>query len=155
MGHASPLHVAALALTLTSINACGASPRQQAVAVPLGITPLAVANTATFEPSVANSSSLVASDYLHHLITDALTALVVPATHRGAATVSGCFHLHLDGKISDAMIKESSGDADLDEAVLHALLVLTDSRELTSISVPSSLRSATEDWLCVRFKIAE
>ena len=150
-----------LLLLLALVSACSSSPPPAVmrpdvnVPVPNNVSPPAAAHSAIFEPPIANSSSLVASDYVHHLSNDALAGWSVPSGHHGAAPALGCFHLKLDGKISDAMIKESSGDAELDSSVLHALLALTDSREQTSVSVPSSLRSATADWLCLRFKIAE
>jgi len=66
----------------------------------------------------------------------------------------GCLRLEANGKISDTLFKEKSGNAELDDSVERAMTAVRKNRNDNPIEVPTHLlqQGVTTKWLCIRFK---
>ena len=65
----------------------------------------------------------------------------------------GCMRLERDGRVTDTLFKEKSGNAELDDSVERALKNLEKVRKDDPPAVPDHLLKHTTRWLCFKFEV--
>lgn len=65
----------------------------------------------------------------------------------------GCMRLERDGRVSDTLFKQQSGNAELDDSVERALKALEKARKDDPPPVPSHLLKHTTRWICFKFEV--
>jgi len=65
----------------------------------------------------------------------------------------GCMRLERDGRVTDTLFKEKSGNAELDDSVERALKLLEKTRKDDPPPVPDHLLKHTTRWLCFKFEV--
>jgi hypothetical protein len=65
----------------------------------------------------------------------------------------GCMRLERDGRVSDTLFKEKSGNAELDDSVERALKTLEKVRKDDPPAVPEHLLKHTTRWICFKFEV--
>jgi hypothetical protein len=77
-----------------------------------------------------------------------------PEISSDEGTPVGCLRLEPDGKISDTLFKEKSGNPELDDSVERAMSATVKIRNENPVEVPTHLlqEGVTTKWFCMRFK---
>jgi len=65
----------------------------------------------------------------------------------------GCMRLERDGRVSDTLFKQKSGNAELDDSVERALKTLEKTRADSPPPVPDHLLKHTTRWICFKFEV--
>ncbi|MBK9033030.1 MAG: TonB C-terminal domain-containing protein [Myxococcales bacterium] len=91
--------------------------------------------------------------YLGALKSDLLRGWEFPEILSEVGTPIGCIHLEPDGTIPEYVLREKSGNAELDDSVERALEALQKRREKTPKPVPTYLVPKTRKWICYRMKV--
>jgi hypothetical protein len=92
--------------------------------------------------------------YLGALKSDLLRAWEYPEILSDVGTPVGCIHLEPDGTIPEVVLREQSGNAELDDSVERALKELQQKREKDPKPVPAHLVPKTRKWICYRMKVS-
>lgn len=92
--------------------------------------------------------------YLGALKSDLLRAWEFPEILSDVGTPVGCIHLEPDGTIPEVVLREQSGNAELDDSVERALKELQKKREKDPKPVPAHLVPKTRKWICYRMKVS-
>lgn len=92
--------------------------------------------------------------YLGALKSDLLRAWEYPEILSDVGTPVGCIHLEPDGTIPEVVLREQSGNAELDDSVERALKELQKKREKDPKPVPAHLVPKTRKWICYRMKVS-
>ncbi len=92
--------------------------------------------------------------YLGALKSDLLRAWEFPEILSDVGTPVGCIHLEPDGTIPEVVLREQSGNAELDDSVERALKELQKKREKDPKPVPAHLAPKTRKWICYRMKVS-
>jgi hypothetical protein len=69
-------------------------------------------------------------------------------------TPIGCIHLEPDGTIPETVLREKSGNEELDDSVERALRELKKKRDAEPKPVPVHLIPKTRKWICYRMKVS-
>lgn len=89
--------------------------------------------------------------YFQALIADLVKGWDYPELLADEGTPVGCMHLEPDGKIVDTLMKEKSGNSELDDSVERALKNLVKLRDEEPREVPAHLVKKTRSWICFKF----
>lgn len=92
--------------------------------------------------------------YLGALKSDLLRGWEYPEILSDVGTPVGCIHLEPDGTIPEVVLREQSGNAELDDSVERALKELQKKREKDPKPVPAHLVPKTRKWICYRMKVS-
>lgn len=92
--------------------------------------------------------------YLGALKSDLLRVWEYPEILSDVGTPVGCIHLEPDGTIPEYVLREQSGNAELDDSVERALKELQKKREKDPKPVPAHLVPKTRKWICYRMKVS-
>ncbi len=92
--------------------------------------------------------------YLGALKSDLLRGWEYPEILSDVGTPIGCIHLEPDGTIPEVVLREKSGNDELDDSVERALKDLQKRREKDPKPVPAHLVPKTRKWICYRMKVS-
>jgi hypothetical protein len=92
--------------------------------------------------------------YLGALKSELLRAWEYPEILSEVGTPIGCIHLEPDGTVPEVVLREKSGNAELDDSVERALAELQKKREKEPKPVPAHLIPKTRKWICYRMKVS-
>ncbi len=92
--------------------------------------------------------------YLGALKSELLRGWEFPEILSEVGTPIGCIHLEPDGTIPEFVLRERSGNAELDDSVERALKELQKKREKDPKPVPAHLVPKTRKWICYRMKVS-
>lgn len=91
--------------------------------------------------------------YLGALKSDLLRAWEFPEILSDVGTPIGCIHLEPDGTIPEVVLREKSGNDELDDSVERALRALKKKRDEEPKPVPAHLIPKTRKWICYRMRV--
>jgi len=91
--------------------------------------------------------------YLGALKAELLRAWEYPEILSDVGTPVGCIHLEPDGTIPETVLREKSGNAELDDSVERAMRELQKKREAAPKPVPAHLIPKTRKWICYRMRV--
>jgi hypothetical protein len=91
--------------------------------------------------------------YLGALKSDLLRGWEYPEILSDVGTPVGCIHLEPDGTIPEVVLREKSGNAELDDSVERAMRDLKKKRDTEPKPVPAHLIPKTRKWICYRMKV--
>lgn len=91
--------------------------------------------------------------YLGALKADLLNGWDYPEILSDVGTPIGCIHLEPDGRIPEVVLRQESGNDELDDSVTRALRGLKERREAKPVPVPAHLIPKTRKWICYRMKV--
>lgn len=91
--------------------------------------------------------------YLGALKSDLLRAWEYPEILSDVGTPIGCIHLEPDGTIPETVLREKSGNDELDDSVERAMRELQKKREADPKPVPAHLIPKTRKWICYRMRV--
>lgn len=91
--------------------------------------------------------------YLGALKSDLLRGWEFPEILSDVGTPVGCIHLEPDGTIPEVVLREQSGNSELDDSVERALRELQKRRDKEPKPVPAHLIPKTRKWICYRMKV--
>lgn len=91
--------------------------------------------------------------YLGALKSELLRAWEYPEILSDVGTPVGCIHLEPDGTIPETVLREKSGNDELDDSVERAMTALQKKRETEPKPVPAHLIPKTRKWICYRMRV--
>ncbi len=91
--------------------------------------------------------------YLGALKSELLRAWEYPEILSDVGTPIGCIHLEPDGKIPEFVLREKSGNDELDDSVERAMRELQKKRDADPKPVPPHLIPKTRKWICYRMRV--
>ncbi|MEZ4401071.1 MAG: TonB C-terminal domain-containing protein [Kofleriaceae bacterium] len=91
--------------------------------------------------------------YLGALKSDLLRGWEFPEILSEVGTPIGCIHLEPDGTLPEVVLRERSGNQELDDSVERALAALQKKRAKDPKPVPAYLVPKTRKWICYRMKV--
>lgn len=91
--------------------------------------------------------------FLGALKSDLLRGWEYPEILSDVGTPVGCIHLEPDGTIPEVVLREQSGNSELDDSVERALRELQKRRDKEPKPVPAHLIPKTRKWICYRMKV--
>lgn len=91
--------------------------------------------------------------YLGALKSDLLRGWEYPEILSDVGTPVGCIHLEPDGTIPEVVLREKSGNEELDDSVERAMRDLKKKRDAEPKAVPAHLIPKTRKWICYRMKV--
>lgn len=91
--------------------------------------------------------------YLGALKSELLRGWEFPEILSDVGTPVGCIHLEPDGTIPEVVLREQSGNSELDDSVERALRELQKRRDKEPKPVPAHLIPKTRKWICYRMKV--
>jgi hypothetical protein len=91
--------------------------------------------------------------YLGALKSDLLRSWEYPEILSDVGTPVGCIHLEPDGTIPETVLREKSGNDELDDSVERAMAELKKKRDADPKPVPAHLIPKTRKWICYRMRV--
>lgn len=91
--------------------------------------------------------------FLGALKSDLIRGWEFPEILSEVGTPVGCVHLEPDGTIPEVVLREASGNSELDDSVERALRDLKKRRDREPKPVPAHLIPKTRKWICYRMKV--
>jgi hypothetical protein len=91
--------------------------------------------------------------YFQKLIQQLREGWEYPELLKAEGVPVGCMRLEKDGRVSDTLFKEKSGNAELDDSVERALKLLEKVRKDDPPAVPEHLLKHTTRWICFKFEV--
>jgi hypothetical protein len=91
--------------------------------------------------------------YFRELIKQLRDGWEYPEILQAEGVPVGCMRLERDGRVSDTLFKQKSGNPDLDDSVERALKALEKLRKDDPPAVPEHLLKHTTRWICFKFEV--
>ena len=91
--------------------------------------------------------------YFQQLLLQLREGWTYPQLLKAEGVPVGCMRLEKDGRVTDTLFKEKSGNAELDDSVERALENLEKVRKDEPPAVPEHLLKYTTRWICFKFEV--
>jgi outer membrane biosynthesis protein TonB len=91
--------------------------------------------------------------YFRKLVSDLRDGWEYPEILGAEGVPVGCMRLERDGRVTDTLLRERSGNPALDDSAERALKALEKQRSKNPPAVPDHLLKQTTRWICFKFEV--
>ena len=144
------------ALVALAVAACGGRRQPQPAPAPATERMMAPATTLRMEAPEPETFTVIEDPkepFLQRLGHDLLAGWELPDLDVQPAAALACLRLDAEGDITGAIVKDSSGEATVDDSIERALFELRRRRHDTPEEVPTDLvDEVIHGWVCFRLK---